>query len=151
MTDILIEPHVNKIVMPENLKVGLMIAEQRKKCASGGCNEEYYALGFGQSPFHVPPPLVNALAESAAQGHYSAAEGILELRQAIAGFNKRHFGLDVDPNRIVIGPGTKDLLNTLINIIKGGVLLLIFFPFIDLIWTLVESSNTVKLFPSPME
>jgi len=123
MTDILVEPHINKIVMPENLKVGLMIAEQRKKCASEGCHEEYYALGFGQSPFHVPPSLVNALAESANQGHYSASEGILELRQAIAGFNKRHFGLEVDPNRIVIGPGTKDLLNTLINIIKGGVII----------------------------
>jgi len=45
MTDILVESHVDKIVMPENLKIGLMIAEQRKKCASGGCNEEYYALG----------------------------------------------------------------------------------------------------------
>ena len=73
MTDILVEPHVDKIVMPENLKVGLMIAEQRKKCASGGCQEEFYALGFGQSPFHVPPSLVNAVAESANQGHYSAA------------------------------------------------------------------------------
>ncbi len=123
MTDILVEPHVNKIVMPDNLKIGLMIAEQRKKCAGGGCHEEFYALGFGQSPFHVPPSLVTALAESANQGHYSAAEGILELRQAIAGFNKRHFGLDVDPNRIVVGPGTKDLLNTLINIIKGGVII----------------------------
>ncbi len=30
MTDILVEPHVDKIVMPDNLKVGLMIAEQRK-------------------------------------------------------------------------------------------------------------------------
>jgi len=123
MTDILVESHVDKIVMPENLKIGLMIAEQRKKCASGGCNEEYYALGFGQSPFHVPPPLVTSLAESANQGHYSAAEGILELRKAIAGFNKKHFGLDVEPNRIVIGPGTKDLLNTLVNIIKGGVII----------------------------
>ena len=65
MIDILIEPHVNKIVMPENLKVGLMIAEQRKKCSSVGWHEEYYGLGFGQSPFHVPPSLVNALAESA--------------------------------------------------------------------------------------
>jgi len=53
MTDILVEPHVDKIVMPDNLKVGLMIAEQRKKCASVECHEEYYALGFGQSPFHV--------------------------------------------------------------------------------------------------
>ncbi|GFN39138.1 MAG: aspartate aminotransferase [Marine Group I thaumarchaeote] len=121
--EILVESHVDKIVMPENLKVGLMIAEQRKKCASGGCYEEYYALGFGQSPFHVPQPLVDALAKNADQGHYSAAEGIFELRKAIAGFNKRHFGLDVDPNRIVIGPGTKDLLNTLVNIIKGGVII----------------------------
>ncbi|MGI9566647.1 MAG: pyridoxal phosphate-dependent aminotransferase [Nitrosopumilus sp.] len=123
MKEILVEPHVNEIVMPDNLKVGLMIAEQRKRCSSGGCNEEYYALGFGQSPFHVPPPLVSALSENAHQGHYSAAEGILELRQAIAGFNKRHFGLNVDPERIVVGPGTKDLLNTLVGMIKGGVIL----------------------------
>ncbi|MEE8181225.1 MAG: pyridoxal phosphate-dependent aminotransferase [Nitrosopumilaceae archaeon] len=121
--EILVESHVKKIVMPDNLKMGLMIAEQRKKCASHGCNEEYFALGFGQSPFHVPPPLVKALASSANQGHYSAAEGILELRQAISGFNKRHFGIDVDPFRIVIGPGTKDLINTLVNIVKGGVIL----------------------------
>ena len=118
-----VESNVDKIVMPDNIKVGLMIAEQRKKCADVGCNEEFFALGFGQSPFHVPPPLATALAESASKGHYSAAEGILELRQAIAGFNKRHFGLDVDPNRIVVGPGTKDLLNTLVNIIKGGVII----------------------------
>ena len=123
MREILVEPHVKKITMPDNLKVGLMIAEQRKKCASGGCNEEYYALGFGQSPFHVPPPLVNALSENAHQGHYSAAEGILELRKAISGFNKKHFRLDVDPERIVVGPGTKDLLNTLVSMIKGGVIL----------------------------
>ncbi len=123
MNEIQVEPHIDKIVMPENLKVGLMIAEQRKKCASVGCHEEYYGLGFGQSPFHIPPPLANGLAQSVTQGHYSAAEGILELREAIAGFNKRHFGLDVDPFRIVIGPGTKDLLNMLVNIIKGGVII----------------------------
>ena len=121
--EIRIEPHVDKITMPDNLKVGLMIAEQRKKCASGGCHEEYYALGFGQSPFHVPPPLVKALSDNANQGHYSAAEGILELREAISGFNKRHFGLDIDPARIIVGPGTKDLLNTIVNIIEGGVIL----------------------------
>lgn len=123
MVDILVEPQIDKIVMPENLKVGLMIAEQRKKCASIGCNEKYYGLGFGQSPFHVPQPLVDGLAQSATKGHYSAAEGILELRKAVADFNKRHFGLEVDPFRIVIGPGTKDLLNILVNLIKGGVII----------------------------
>ena len=109
--------------MPDNLKVGLMVAEQRKKCASGGCHEEFYGLGFGQSPFHVPPSLSKALADSANMGHYSAAEGISELREAIAGFNQRQFGLDVTSDRIVIGPGTKDIINTLFGIIKGDVIL----------------------------
>ena len=106
MSEILVEPHVDKISMTDNLRVGLMVAEQRKRCLSGGCSEEYYALGFGQSPFHVPPTLVSSMQENASQGHYSAAEGILELRQAISGFNKHQFGLGVDPNRIVVGPGS---------------------------------------------
>lgn len=123
MNQIQVENQIDKVVMPDNLKVGLMVAEQRKKCASGGCFEEFYGLGFGQSPFHVPSTLTKALADNADKGHYSAAEGVLELRNAIAGFNKRHFNLDVDPSRIVIGPGTKDIINTLFGIIKGGVIL----------------------------
>jgi len=118
-----VENPIDKIVMPDNLKVGLMVAEQRQRCASGGCTGEYYGLGFGQSPFHVPPVLSKALADSAEKGHYSAAEGISELREAIADFNKRHFGLDVEPNRIVIGPGTKDIINTMFGIIKGDVII----------------------------
>ena len=123
MNEILVENQVDKVVMPDNLKVGLMVAEQRKKCASGGCTEEFHGLGFGQSPFHVLPALSKALAESAEKGHYSAAEGILELRKAISDFNKRHFGLDVNPSRIVIGPGTKDIINTLFGMIKGDVII----------------------------
>jgi aspartate aminotransferase len=123
MTDILIEPHVDKIVMPENLKVGLMVKEQRDLCKSVGCDFDYYGLAFGQSPFHLPPPLQNALAENANKGHYSDAEGISELRMAISSFNKRHFGLDIEPSRIIVGPGTKDLIHTIFNIIEGGVII----------------------------
>jgi len=123
ITEIQVENQVDKVVMPDNLKVGLMVAEQRKKCASGGCFEEFYGLGFGQSPFHVLPVLAKALSESTEKGHYSDAEGILELRKTISDFNKRHFNLDVDPSRIVVGPGTKDIINTLFGIIKGDVIL----------------------------
>jgi len=120
--EILVEPHVDFISMPENLRLGIMISEQRKKCPSA-CKLEYYGFAFGQSPFHVPPPLARALRENADKGYYSAAEGILELRKAIAGFNKRHFKLDVDPSRIIVGPGTKDLIHMIFDIIKGGVVI----------------------------
>jgi hypothetical protein len=64
VNQIQVENQVDKIVMPDNLKVGLMVAEQREKCASGDRNEDIYGLGFGQSPFHVPPILSKALGQS---------------------------------------------------------------------------------------
>ena len=123
MTDILVESHVDDIAMPENLKVGLMVRNQRELCNSVGCDFDYYGLAFGQSPFHLPPPIEKALAENSNKGHYSDAEGIPELRTTIASFNQRHFGLDVEPSRIIVGPGTKDLIHTIFNIIKGGVII----------------------------
>ncbi len=118
-----VEPHVNAITMPENLKVGLMIAEHRNQCQSVGCHSQYYGFAFGQSPFHVPLTLQHALADNTDKGHYSSAEGISQLRDAISGFNKRHYGLDVDPSRIIVGPGTKDLIHLIFDIVKGGVII----------------------------
>lgn len=122
-TEILVEAHVDAITMPDNLRIGLMVSEHRKKCQSAGCSFDYIGLAFGQSPFHVPPPLSRGLKENSDKGHYSAAEGIIELREAIAGFNRRHFGLEVDPARIIVGPGTKDLIHIIFDIIKGGVVI----------------------------
>jgi len=121
--EILLEPHVESIRMPENLEIGLMVSESRKKCRKTFCPLEYYGLALGQSPLHIPQPLKNGLVNNANFGHYSAAEGIAELRQAIAGFNSRHFNLKVDPNRIIVGPGTKQLLHMIFEIIKGDVII----------------------------
>ena len=121
--EILFERHVDAISMPENLRIGLMVSEHRKRCEAKGCKEEFFGLAFGQSPFNVPAPIAKALGKNAERAHYSEAEGIEELRDAIAGFNKRHFGLDVDPGRIVVGPGTKDLIHLIFDIVKGSVVI----------------------------
>ena len=123
MKEISLEKHVESLKMPENIKIGLMVSESRKKCLNISCSMEYYGLAFGQSPFHVPDPLKEGLIDNASFGHYSAAEGITELRQAIAGFNVRHFNLEVDPNRIIVGPGTKQLLHMIFEIIDGDVII----------------------------
>ncbi len=123
MFSIKTNPQVDSIVMPENLRVGLLVNEYREKCKKCGCTFDYAGFAFGQSPFHVAPPLVKALAEHAERGHYSPAEGITVLREAIAGFNKRHFNLDVEISRIVVGPGTKSLIFTIFSMITGNVII----------------------------
>jgi len=121
--DLVIDPHVDSIVMPENLRIGMMVAQERDKCRRLGIPCAYTDFAFGQSPFPVPRPLQAALAKNANQGHYSVSEGIPELREAIAGFNSRHFGLDVDPERVVVGTGTKGLMFTLFTMINGHVII----------------------------
>jgi len=68
--DITIDPRVDSITMPENLKVGLMVANARKKC-KGKCDDDFAGFAFGQSPFHVPETLEKALAKNSDKGHSS--------------------------------------------------------------------------------
>lgn len=121
--EISVEPYIENITMPENLKVGLMVKKQRELCKSVGCDFDYFGLAFGQSPFPLPPLIQRALVDNADKNHYSDPEGIPKLREAISLFNKHHFGLDVDPSRVIVGPGTKDLIHTIFRIINGDVII----------------------------
>ncbi len=121
--EIIFERNIERIEMPENLAVGLMVAKQHEKCSTVGCDFDYFGFAFGQSPFHAPEPLVKALEESAGKSGYADSEGIFELRKAVAGFNARHFGLQADPDRIMIGPGTKGIFFLLFSIISGDVII----------------------------
>ncbi len=121
--EILFEENIERIEMPENLAIGLMVAEQREKCKTIGCDFNYFGFAFGQSPFDAPLSLVKALGEAAGNSGYADAEGIFELREAVAGFNNRHFGLEADPDRIIVGPGTKGIFFLLLSIISGDLII----------------------------
>lgn len=123
MINIELEKHVDVITMPENLRIGLRIAKQRETCSMQKCTFDYHGFAFGQSPFHVAPPLARALGQNAEQGEYSSALGIDEVREAISDFNHRYFKTYIDPSRIVIGPGTKDIIHLIFDIVKGGVII----------------------------
>ncbi|PWI48489.1 aminotransferase class I/II [Candidatus Heimdallarchaeota archaeon B3_Heim] len=127
MTDlefhIQVDPNVESIVMPENVKIGLMVTEHRKNCSKLSCSFDYHAFAIGQSPFHVPEPLEASLRENTHQSHYSASIGISELREAIAEFNNRYFNFNIDPSLVVIGHGTKGMIFTIFSLIKGDVII----------------------------
>ena len=77
--DIQVEPYIDKIKMPDNLRIGLLVAKQHEKCNTEGCTFDYYGLGFGQSPFPIPKPISNSLAANADKAHYSDSEGIMTI------------------------------------------------------------------------
>ena len=71
--------------------------------------QEIINLGIGQPDFKTPDHIVEAAVRALRDGHhgYTPANGILELREAVAAdLNKRH-GVEVDPDCVVVVPGGK--------------------------------------------
>ncbi|MBH1643775.1 pyridoxal phosphate-dependent aminotransferase [Stenotrophomonas maltophilia] len=64
-------------------------------------------LEIGEPDFTTAEPIVRAGQAALAAGHtrYTAARGLPALRQAISGFYRSHYGLDIDPDRILVTPG----------------------------------------------
>lgn len=118
-----VDQQVEDIEMPENLKLNTFLQEFHSNCPHPKCSFGFYGFAFGQSPFPVPKIVQEALIKNADKGAYAAVPGIPELRNAISKYNKHYFGMDIDPKRIYVGPGTKELIFNLLEILHGTVIL----------------------------
>ena len=123
MKKFVIDQQVEDIEMPENLKLNTFLQEFHSDCPHPECSFGFYGFAFGQSPFPVPKPVQDALVKNADKGTYAGVSGIQELRETISHYNKRNFGVDVDPTRVYVGPGTKELIFNLLEILHGTVIL----------------------------
>ncbi len=118
-----VDQQVEDIEMPENLKLNTFLQEFHSDCPHPECTFGFYGFAFGQSPFPVPKMIQEALIKNVNKGEYAAVPGIPELRRAISKYNKHYFGMDVAPERIYVGPGTKELIFNLLEILHGTVIL----------------------------
>jgi aspartate aminotransferase len=80
-------------------------------------------FGLGQSPFPVPRPVVEALRRSAAEKDYLPVEGLPALREAVAGFHQRNDRVDIRPEDVLVGPGSKELMFLLQLVYYGEIIL----------------------------
>ena len=66
-------------------------------------------LGIGQPDFKTPDHIVEAAVKALRDGHhgYTAANGIAELRHAVAADIRLRRGVEVDPDHVMIVPGGK--------------------------------------------
>ena len=119
----IVDQQVEDIEMPENLKLNTFLQEFHSDCAHSECDFGFYGFAFGQSPFPVPKLIQEALIKNSNKGEYAAVPGIPELRSAISKYNKHYFSMDISPERIYVGPGTKELIFNLLEILHGTVIL----------------------------
>lgn len=80
-------------------------------------------MGFGESPFPIPGPVVDMLARSASDGRYFPAQGLPGLRESAAKYLNRRFGHNAEAGRIIIGPGSKELIFDALFVLRGDVIL----------------------------
>ncbi len=84
---------------------------------------DIYHFGFGQSPFPVPQILVEALQRHAHRKEYLPVRGLMSLREQVARFHQARDGQEHSPERILIGPGSKELIFLVMLTFEGTVLL----------------------------
>jgi aspartate aminotransferase len=86
----------------------LALNERCKEMKKNG--QEVLNLGIGESPFPVPNFIVDSLKQYAPEKTYLPVKGLPELRRAVADYHKLKDGVDVKPDNVLIGPGSKMLM-----------------------------------------
>jgi aspartate/methionine/tyrosine aminotransferase len=83
-----------------------VLARANKLAAEG---RSIINLGIGQPDFRTPAHIVEAGRKALADGHhgYTPANGIPQLRQAVAKELRRTRGVEVNPDQVVVQPGGK--------------------------------------------
>lgn len=116
----MIERSLNPNVAGRVASATLAMNERTRALVAEG--RPVYRLGFGQSPFPVPPRVVEALRHHAAAKEYDPTRGLPALREAVAAWH-RHRGVAGTADDVMIGPGSKELI-FLVQLAMGAELLL---------------------------
>ncbi len=77
--------------------------------ALAAAGKDVINLGIGQPDFPTPENIVEAAIKALRDGHhgYTPATGILPLREAVSADLSRRFGVETDPDQVLIVPGGK--------------------------------------------
>ncbi len=98
----------------------LAINERVKLLKSEG--KKVYNFGLGQSPFPVPAPVVEALRLHAHEKDYLPVKGLPALKEAVAGFHQQKDNVEASADRVLVGPGSKELMFLLQLVFYGEII-----------------------------
>lgn len=101
-------PHLNPNLLGLTPSATLAINERSNELIAQG--RRIYKLGLGQSPFPVPPVVVEALRQAAAEKDYLHVRGLRPLRETVTEFLHRRHGIERQRRQVLVGPGSKELI-----------------------------------------
>ena len=104
-----------------DLSATLKINELSKNLSLTG--KDIIKFGFGQSPFKIPKIIVEELKKNADQKSYLPIQGLPELRKSIANYETNKKKIKINPEQIIVGPGSKELMFLLHLAFDGDILL----------------------------
>ena len=91
----------------------LSLNEKSRALADAG--RQVYRFGFGESPFPPPRRVQEALRRAAHRQDYTDVAGLPALREKIAAFHHEVDGYPIQPNQVLIAPGSKPLLHNIMR------------------------------------
>lgn len=105
------------------LKPSATVASQERSNRLLAEGRQIFRMGLGQSPFPVPDSVVAALKENAHQKDYLPVKGLTALRETLAARHTHLFNEPCHADRVLIGPGSKELMFILQLVFEGDVLI----------------------------
>jgi len=112
-----VNPQVRRVMHSPTLRIHEHVGKLR------GQGRDVVHFGFGESPFPVPPSVVAELRKHAGDSRYLPSQGLMALRERAASYLKRRFGHDADSARVVVGPGSKELIFDALFALRGDLIL----------------------------
>jgi len=85
--------------------------------------KKIFKFGFGQSPFQIPPDVVNELKNNSHQNKYLPMQGLKELRESVAKYTAIKKDYSYKSENVIIGPGSKELMFLLHVLFDGDIIL----------------------------
>ena len=98
----------------EPFQVMRLLAQARELEAQG---QHIVHMEVGEPDFPTPETITRAGIKALEEGktHYTPALGLPQLRSAIAAHYEARYGLEIDPGRIVVTPGSSGALQLLFS------------------------------------
>ncbi len=115
------DKHVNPTIKELGISATIKINERSKKLIEEG--KTVYKLGLGQSPFPVPDAVIEALQANADKRKYLPVTGLPALQEAVADFHQLKDKINAQPDCVLIGPGSKELMFLLQLVFEGDIVL----------------------------